>query len=127
MFEGGVKPGLGRRAQAALLALLCAAASPASAQDDRMTPVPIPAQPQAIVLGTGRLPEAGAPESWHRQYGSLFARNVAVATLTPFLPDPDKASGTAVIVAPGGGFRTLSMSNEGWDVARALAASGVAA
>jgi acetyl esterase/lipase len=30
-------------------------------------------------------------------------------------------------VAPGGGFRTLSMENEGWDVARALAAKGVAA
>src|SRR5690606_18090509 len=33
----------------------------------------------------------------------------------------------AVIVAPGGGFRSLSMENEGWDVARALAERGVAA
>jgi hypothetical protein len=32
-----------------------------------------------------------------------------------------------VIVAPGGGFRTLSMENEGWNVARALADKGVAA
>ena len=32
-----------------------------------------------------------------------------------------------MIVAPGGGFRTLSMENEGWDVARALADRGVAA
>ena len=40
---------------------------------------------------------------------------------------PAKASGAAVIVAPGGGFRTLSMENEGWNVARALAAKGVAA
>ena len=47
--------------------------------------------------------------------------------LTPFLPDPAKATGTAVIVAPGGGFRSLSMENEGSDVARALAAKGVAA
>jgi acetyl esterase/lipase len=66
-------------------------------------------------------------ESWHSQYGSVFARNVTVATLTPFLPDPAKASGAAVIVAPGGGFRTLSMNNEGWDVAKALADKGVAA
>ena len=50
-----------------------------------------------------------------------------MATLTPFLPDPAKASGAAVVVAPGGGFRTLSMENEGWDVARALAERGVAA
>ena len=108
-------------------AFACAVAAPASAQNDRMVPIEAPAQPTAIVLGTGPLPGAKARESWHRQYGSRFARNVTVATLTPFLPDPAKATGTAVIVAPGGGFRTLSMDNEGWDVARALAERGVAA
>jgi acetyl esterase/lipase len=81
----------------------------------------------AIVLDSGALPGATVPESWHSQYGSVFARNVTVATLTPFLPDPAKASGAAVIVAPGGGYRTLSMNNEGWDVAKALAEPGVAA
>jgi acetyl esterase/lipase len=100
---------------------------PAQAQNDRMTPIEIPGQPDAIVLGTGPLPGAAAPETWHSQYGSDFARNVRIATLTPFLPDPATATGTAVIVAPGGGFRTLSMENEGWDVARAFAARGVAA
>jgi acetyl esterase/lipase len=84
-------------------------------------------QSGAIVLDTGPLPGATAPEAWHSQYGSMFARNVTVATLTPFLPDPAKATGAAVVVAPGGGFRTLSMENEGWNVARALAARGVAA
>ncbi|WP_416465440.1 alpha/beta hydrolase [Sphingomonas sp. VDB2] len=99
------------------------------AQEDKekMTPIASPAQPDAIELGTGPLPGAMAQESWHRQYGSQFARNVTVATLTPFLPDPVKASGAAIIVAPGGGFRTLSMDNEGYDVARALAAKGIAA
>jgi acetyl esterase/lipase len=92
-----------------------------------MTPVPTPAQPNAIVLGTPPLPGAAAQESWHSQYGSLFARNVTVATLTPYLPDPSIASGTAVVVAPGGGFMTLSMENEGSNVAKALAAKGVAA
>jgi len=112
-----------------LAALACAvwAAAPAHAQNDQMTPIAIPAQPTAIVLGTGPLPNAPVPESWHSQYGSKFARNVTVATLTPFLPNPAKANGTAVIVAPGGGFRTLSMENEGWDVAKALADRGVAA
>jgi acetyl esterase/lipase len=52
---------------------------------------------------------------------------VTEATLTPFLPDAAKATGAAVIVAPGGGFRTLSMQNEGWDVAKALADRGIAA
>jgi len=109
------------------MAVACALAAPVAAQNDKMTPIAIPAQPNAIELGTGPLPGATAPESWHSQYGSVFARNVTVATLTPFLPDPAKANGTAVIVAPGGGFRTLSMENEGWDVAKALAAKGVAA
>lgn len=112
---------------AGAVALTCAFAAPAMAQDERMAPIAIPAQPDAIVLGTGALPGATAVESWHSQYGSVFARNVTVATLMPFLPDPAKATGAAVIVAPGGGFRTLSMNNEGWDVARALAARGVAA
>ena len=102
-------------------------AMPVSAQTDKMAPIAVPAQSGAIELGTGKLPGATAPEAWHSQYGSVFTRNVTVATLTPFLPDPAKATGTAVIVAPGGGFRTLSMQNEGWDVARALAAKGVAA
>jgi acetyl esterase/lipase len=112
---------------AALLSLLLAGAAPALAQNDKMTPIATPAQPTAIPLDTGALPNATVPESWHRQYGSRFARNVTQATLTPFLPDPAKATGAAVVVAPGGGFRTLSMDNEGWDVAKALMAKGVAA
>lgn len=100
---------------------------PAMAQNDKMVAIPTPKQPDAIELGTGPLPGATAPESWHQQYGSKFARNVTVATLQPFLPEPSKATGAAVIVAPGGGFRTLSMENEGSNVARALAARGVAA
>src|SRR3954452_20473497 len=99
----------------------------AKVPNDKMVAIEIPQQPDAIELGTGALPGATAPESWHSQYGSRFARNVTVATLTPFLPDPSQASGAAVIVAPGGGFRTLSMENEGSNVARALADHGVAA
>lgn len=111
----------------AIAASFIATAAPAVAQSDRMEPIAAPAQPNAIPLNTGTLPGATAKESWHSQYGSTFTRNVTDATLTPFLPDPAKANGTAVIVAPGGGFRTLSMSNEGWDVAKALAERGVAA
>lgn len=112
---------------AILLGLGTATATPAQVPDDKMVPIATPDQPAAILLGTGLLPGATAPEVWHRQYQRVFARNVSLATLTPFLPDPQKATGAAVIVAPGGGFRTLSMENEGWDVARALAEKGVAA
>ncbi len=110
---------------AALIAL--ASAQPAAAQNDKMRSIAAPAQPSAIPLETGRLSGAKAKESWHSQYGSMFARNVTEATLTPFLPDPAKATGAAVIVAPGGGFRVLSMENEGWNVAKALADRGIAA
>jgi acetyl esterase/lipase len=106
---------------------LAAVTAPVSAQNDAMTPMATPTQPNAIKLGTGPLPGATVAESWHSQYGSSFVRNVTEATLTPFLPDPGKATGAAVIVAPGGGFVTLSMENEGWDVAKALAKEGVAA
>ena len=113
---------------AVALAAACAFGGPVFGQaNDKMTPIAIPDQPNAIEIGTGPLPGANAQESWHSQYGSKFARNVTVATITPFLPDRAKASGAAVVVAPGGGFRTLSMENEGWNVARALAERGVAA
>ncbi len=95
--------------------------------DHTMTSIAIPDQPNAIEIGTAPLPGATAQEAWHSQYGSRFARNVTVATITPFLPDPAIASGAAVVVAPGGGFFSLSMENEGWNVASALAKRGVAA
>jgi len=130
--------GFGKQLTAIALLTACLLTQPVMAQPssetpaikvpaDRMVAIEIPAQPDAIELGTGPLPDAVTPETWHSQYGSKFARNVTVATLRPFLPDPAKASGAAVIVAPGGGFRTLSMENEGWNVARALADKGVAA
>ena len=45
-----------------------------SAPRDAMTSIETPAQPNAIELGTGPLPGAETPESWHRQYGSKFAQ-----------------------------------------------------
>jgi acetyl esterase/lipase len=125
-------PGLGKVLACIGILAACLLAWPVMAQsstppNDVMTAIEAPAQPDAIELGTGPLPGATAQESWHSQYGSKFVRNVTVATLTPFLPDLAQSSGAAVIVAPGGGFRVLSMENEGWNVARALAAHGVAA
>lgn len=57
----------------------------------------------------------------------LGSRNVTYPVLIPVLPAPGMANGTAVIVAPGGGYFVLSMKNEGFDVARALANRGVTA
>ncbi|HEY8994155.1 MAG TPA: alpha/beta hydrolase fold domain-containing protein [Lacunisphaera sp.] len=111
---------------AALAALLVFAAS-AVAQDGTIYPLDAPPEPNAIPLGTGGLENQPAKESWFRQWGEPMVRNVSTATLTPFLPDPAKANGTAVIVAPGGGFRWLSINNEGWKIAKALNERGIAA
>jgi len=53
--------------------------------------------------------------------------NVSTPTLTAYLPDPSTATGTAVIIAPGGGFIGLSINSEGHDVAKWLVARGFAA
>lgn len=102
-------------------------AAPAAAQDGTIYPLDPPDEPNAIPLNTGGVEGQTAPETWFRQWGDPMARNVSTATLTPFLPEPGRANGAAVIVAPGGGFRWLSMGNEGWEVAEALTERGIAA
>ena len=99
----------------------------AMAQDGTIYPMDAPNEPNAIPLNTGGVEGQPASESWFRQWGDPMARNITEATLTPFLPDPDKANGAAVIVAPGGGYMWLSLGNEGWEVAEALAEQGIAA
>jgi acetyl esterase/lipase len=79
----------------------------------------------------------GAPpgsEGWTQQektyentpVGTVI-QNVTAPTLTAFLPAPAKATGTGVIIAPGGYFVALAISQEGYDVARWLQAQGIAA
>lgn len=97
------------------------------AQDGTIYPLDAPKEPNAIPLGTGGVSNQPATESWFKQWGDPMARNITTATLTPFFPKPGTANGTTVIVAPGGGFRWLSMGNEGWEVAEALAAKGITA
>lgn len=72
-------------------------------------------------------------EAWSQKeanatfYGQQVVRNVVQPTLMAFLPPPDKAVGSAVIVCPGGGFMFLSIDNEGTEVAKWLRDRGVAA
>ncbi len=119
-------PAANNSSRGVLIALLCLS-SLASAQEPPKTPIEAPPEPNAIALNTGGVEGQTAQETWYKQWGDPFVRNVSRATLTPFLPDPAKANGAAVIVAPGGGFRILSMGNEGWEVAQALNERGVAA
>lgn len=114
-------------AKSGLAALFLAFSVQVFAQDGTIYPLEAPAEPNAIPLNTGGVENQPAPETWFRQWGDPMARNISTATLTPFLPEPGKANGAAVIVAPGGGFSWLSMGNEGWEVAEALAKQGIAA
>ena len=114
-------------AKSSILILLLFCAKSTIAQDGTIYPLETPDEPHAIPLGTGGVDDQPASETWFRQWGDPMARNITVATLTPFLPEPGKANGTTIIVAPGGGFRWLSLDNEGWKVAKALADQGITA
>jgi len=48
-------------------------------------------------------------------------------TLTVYLPPKEKATGAAVIVIPGGGYRVVAIGHEGYDVAKRFNEMGVAA
>ncbi len=53
--------------------------------------------------------------------------NVVTPTLTAFLPERTKATGTGVIIAPGGAFVALAIDLEGYHVAHWLQEKGIAA
>ncbi len=84
----------------------------------------------AIPLSQGAAPvTAGTrPEVTENRlpFGTI-TRNVSQASLIPYPADPAIANGTAVIVAPGGGFHMLSIDNEGVAVAKWLNSMGVTA
>jgi acetyl esterase/lipase len=73
-----------------------------------------------------------SPERWGMLSGPMgpdarIVRNVTSPTITPVLPAASKATGAAVIIAPGGAFLSLSMDSEGFEVAHRLAGQGIAA
>ena len=58
--------------------------------------------------------------------GALGSAPKDTPTLTPFFPSPEKATGAAIIVCPGGGYAHLA-PHEGEGYARWLADNGIAA
>ncbi|MGK0238268.1 MAG: acetyl esterase/lipase [Candidatus Pelagisphaera sp.] len=53
--------------------------------------------------------------------------NIHNPSLLAYLPEPEKATGAAVIIAPGGGHMFLTMGREGVEVAEWFQARGIAA
>ena len=57
--------------------------------------------------------------------GALGQQDKDIPTLTPYWPDPAKATGAAIVICPGGGYGGLA-PHEGRDYARFLNESGIA-
>ncbi len=74
----------------------------------------------------------GAPGSEGRQDEPEKSKgsnvfNVHNPSITPYLPTKENATGTAVIIAPGGGHRVLCLGHEGDDLGQWFADHGIAA
>ena len=63
----------------------------------------------------------------HGAPGALGNKPEDQPTLTVYLPAPDKAVRTGVVVCPGGGYVMLAMEKEGTDIAEWLNSIGIAA
>lgn len=90
-----------------------------------------PAAGTELKLWPGKAPGSEAwsvPETvTTSQSGDRVVSNVSDPTLAVFLPDAARATGTAIVIAPGGALRLLGMDNEGTKVARWLNERGIAA
>ena len=88
-------------------------------------------QPKEIPLWPNGAPgsegKAGQESVRVTENGERVVSNVHHPSITPYLPPKEKATGAAVVIAPGGGHRELWTDHEGHNVARYLSARGVAA
>jgi acetyl esterase/lipase len=90
-----------------------------------------PARSQTVNIWPGAAPGS---EKWTQKERTIentpvgtVVFNVVTPTLTAYLPERSKATGTGVIIAPGGAFVALAISLESNDVARWLQERGIAA
>ena len=87
--------------------------------------------PQEIRLWPGKAPGSErwtVPEAMTTSpTGDRIITNVSDPTVTVFRPAAESATGTAVVVAPGGALRLLGWDNEGVRVAQWLNTKGIAA
>lgn len=81
------------------------------------------AQPRVIPLWPEGVP--GAKDIGPERIEEIRTGNVSEPTLTVYGPAMDKPTGTAVIIAPGGGYSRLSMEREGAQYANWLGTLGV--
>lgn len=88
---------------------------------------------EVIPIYTGNIPGAKSTPSTYventevRSNGTLSITKVSVPKLTVFEAPKNIATGTAVIICPGGGYGALAFSHEGIDVAKRFNAIGITA
>ncbi len=103
-------------------------AIPTTPATESAHPASIPLWPEGAPGSEARKDE---PEqiSYRQEADIVFpiVFNIQNPSITPFLPAKDKATGCAVIIAPGGGHMFHTIDREGYDVARWLADRGIAA
>ena len=105
---------------------LIAAIFTTSASAQELAPTPV--TPTTVLnLWPGAAPGSEQWKQPETTIGPGVIVNVTTPTLTVYRPTPSSATGTAVIIAPGGGFIGLSINSEGHDVAKWLVARGFAA
>lgn len=82
---------------------------------------------QVIHLWPNGAPGFESRKDIPEQAQDYWVRNVNNPSITVFLPPKEKATGAAVLIAPGGGFRELVFNAEGVQAAEFLNSIGVAA
>jgi acetyl esterase/lipase len=80
-----------------------------------------------IPLWSGGAPGSEARKDEPEKIEGSNITNVHRPSITPYLPDPDKATGTAVIVCPGGGHAKLCVGHEGYALCEWFRERGIAA
>ncbi len=67
------------------------------------------------------------PVDYAEKNDNGWVTKVSEPTLIPFFPEQNRATGTAVIVIPGGGYAGIAINHEGIEVAKKFAAIGITA
>jgi|HubBroStandDraft_6_1064221.scaffolds.fasta_scaffold293234_1 acetyl esterase/lipase len=83
--------------------------------------------PEVVHLWNNGAPGFENRKDEPEQAQDYWVRNVNNPSITVFLPPKEKATGAAVLIAPGGGFRELVFHAEGEQAAEFLNSIGVAA
>jgi acetyl esterase/lipase len=129
------------RPAALLLAALAAVASSRGETEVHVQPAADPTfseMPKSIPLWADGAPgsegHTSPMKAYWESYGAPGATtwyavvtNINTPSIVPFLPRPEKATGAAIVVCPGGGHRFLALEHEGYAVGRWFSEHGVAA